>query len=311
MIATAPALVRHALSGPAMGSRWSATFYAPAGFDAEPLRLALAAAVEAVEQDMSSWRPTSHLSRLNAAPVGDWVPLPANLLTVIEAGLEIGRQTGGGFNIGVGDLVKAWGFGFGARTPDVEGISGLRARVPVDPPQTLQLDVTTGRARKFAEITVDLGGIAKGFGVDELARVMGEAGIAAWLVGIDGEMRGEGIKPDGRPWAVGHERPDRDARALMGVLEISGAAVATSGNYRHVVEANGRILSHTMDGRQGRPLDNDLASVTVLAPTAMVADAWATALMVLGREAGLALARQAGISTILVGADGSVASTLP
>ncbi len=152
--------------------------------------------------------------------------------------------------------------------------------------------VRGGARRRLAPLRLDLSAIAKGFGVDELARVMTEFGVSSWLVGIDGELRAAGRKAAGRPWVVGHERPSRDARALMGVIELCDCAVATSGNYRHVVEVGGRLVSHTIDPRRYAPLGNDLASVTVLAPTAMAADGWATALMVLGRERGATPRRQ-------------------
>jgi thiamine biosynthesis lipoprotein len=160
------------------------------------------------------------------------------------------------------------------------------------------------RVRKLAPLRLDLSGIAKGFGVDELDRVMKASGLSSWLVGIDGEMRAAGRKPDGKPWAVGHERPQTDARSLMGVIELDDGAVATSGDYRHIVEIDGRRHAHTIDPRRAAPLANDLASVTVLAPTAMAADAWATALLVLGAEAGADLAHRVGLSAIFVAREG-------
>jgi thiamine biosynthesis lipoprotein len=263
----------------------------------------LQAAVDAVEAEMSAWRPDSDLERFNAAPVGEWRALPNNLLTVLQTAMEIGALSGGAFDIGVGDLVKAWGLGAGSRRPDAAGIAALAARTAFAPPQTLQIDLPGRRARKFAPRRLDLSGIAKGFGVDELARAMRAFAVPSWLVGIDGEMRARGRKPDGRLWALGHERPDRDARAAMGVIELDDCAVATSGNYRHLVEWDGRVFSHTIDPRRGAPLDNDLASVTVVAPDAMTADAWATALMVLGAADGPRLARRLGLNAIFVTGD--------
>jgi thiamine biosynthesis lipoprotein len=296
---------RRALNGPAMGARWSAVFYAPQEFDQQPLASALQAAVEAVEQEMSAWRPDSEIELFNRSPVGVWRALPPNLLTVLQASIEIGALSGGAFDIGVGDLVKMFGLGAGSRTPDMERI-GARAGPAFRPPQTLEVDQVGGRARKFSRARLDLSGIAKGFGVDELARTMGAFGMKSFLVGIDGEMRACGRKADGRSWAVGHERPGRDARELMGVIELQDCAVATSGNYRHVLELGGRALSHTIDPRRGAPVDNDLASVTVLAPGAMVADAWATALMALGAERGARLARALGLEAIFVTKAGDV-----
>lgn len=295
--------VRHALNGPAMGARWSATFYAAPVCDTAALGTALAAAIETVEQQMSTWRPTSDLMRLNAAPIGEWIAIPRELSEVLDTALAIGRLSDGAFDIGVGDLVTAWGFGGGTRTPDAASIRALIGRPSLELPQALEVDVAACRARKFAPLALDLSGIAKGYGVDVMAKVMEGFGIASYLVGIDGEMRAGAVKPDGRPWSVGHERPDRTARAAMGMIDLDNGAVATSGNYRHVVDVGGTLLSHTMDPRRGAPLLNRLASVTVVAETAMLADAWATALMVLGPAVGLERARKLGLGAILVTTD--------
>lgn len=303
-------LVRRAMSGPAMGARWSAVVFVPKGFDVDDLARALAAEVEAVEEEASNWRPTSAVERLNRAPVGDWVSLPAGLVTVLEAALAIADLSGGAFDVGVGDLVRAHGFGGGARAPDVDGIAALAAGPRFDSPKALQLDPAGRRARRLAPLTIDLAGIAKGHGVDRMAEVVRRFGIAAYLVGIDGEMRAGAPKPDGRPWAIGQEKPDREARALAGMIEVTEAAVATSGDYRHVHEIAGREVSHTMDPRTGAPLAGDLAQVTVVAPTAMEADAWATALMVAGMARGMEQARRLGLRAILVAKSGETVSTM-
>ncbi|MER2606572.1 MAG: FAD:protein FMN transferase [Siculibacillus sp.] len=305
-----PAPRRFALNGPTMGSRWSAVFFADPAFGTDALALRLAAAVDTVDRQMSTWRPDSDLERLNAAPLGVWIDVPPALIEVLAAALDVGRRSDGAFDVGVGDLVRAWGFGGGTRALDPSAVAACGGRPSFEPPKTLELDQTRARVRKHAALRLDLSGIAKGYGVDRLAEELTRSGVAAFLVGIDGEMRAAGLKPDGSPWAVGHERPARDARELLGVLELRDAAVATSGDYRHVVEIGGRSLSHTIDPRTGAPLVGDLAAVTVLAPTCMLADAWATALMVHGRRAGLALAERLGLAAILVGTDGRVVSTL-
>mgnify|MGYP001765210928 CR=1 FL=1 len=309
-VCAAAGLVRRALSGPAMGSRWSAVVHVPAAFDTAALERDLAAAVEAVESQMSSWRPTSDLERLNHTPIGEWRAIPAGLLTVLEAALAIGRLSEGAFDIGVGDLVRAYGFGGGARTPDRARIAATAGRPSFQPPQTLELDPVNARARRLAPSTIDLSGIAKGWGVDRMAETARAHGVGSFLVGIDGELRAQGRKPGGSAWVVGQERPDRETRALAGVIELADAAVATSGDYRHVHEIDGRVLSHTMDPRTGAPLVGDLAQVTVIAESCMVADAWATALMVAGATRGLDLARRMDLAAILVGTDGTTTSTL-
>jgi FAD:protein FMN transferase len=287
--------IKHSLNGPCMGSRWSAVFYA-GSVNLVAMQTALAAAVEQVEAQMSTWRPTSDLMRLNSAPVGQWIAVPTGLCTVLTAGLQLGRDSDGAFDLGVGDLVADWGFGAQA------GVAALpRARATTD---TLQLDMTGSQARKSVPLTLDLSGIAKGFGVDQLAQVLDGFGIEVWLVGIDGEMRSRGVKPDGQPWAVALEQPVPGARIVRGVIGLTDQAVATSGDYRHFVERGGRRLSHTMDARHGGPVQNAVASVTVLAPTCMLADGWATALLVLGPADGTAMARTQGLSALFVLHDG-------
>jgi FAD:protein FMN transferase len=289
--------IKHALNGPCMGSRWSAVFYADT-VDVAAVQIALAAAVEQVEAQMSTWRPTSNLMRLNAAPVGDWVAVPPALCTVLVAGLQIGQASSGAFDMGVGDLVARWGFGAQA------GVTGgvmPRARATTT---ALQVDVPAGQARKTTALALDLSGIAKGFGVDQLAEVLDAFGIGAWLVGIDGEMRARGAKPDGQPWAVALEQPAPGARAVRGVIALADQAVATSGDYRHFTRHHGKRVSHTMDARQGGPVDNGVASVTVIAPTCTEADAWATALFVLGPTDGAVFARTHGLSALFVLHDG-------
>jgi len=140
----------------------------------------------------------------------------------------------------------------------------------------------------------------RGCGADRLAAVARGAGRAAGLFGIDGELVAMGLQPDGRPWTLAVERPEDGVRALHSVLELHDAAVATSGDYRHFVTLGGRRLAHTMDPARGGPLLAAPASVTVVAPSCMLADGWATALTVLGPEAGADLARRRGLQALFL-----------
>lgn len=304
-----PAAERRSLSGPTMGTRYSAAFFAPGDVDERKLAAALQSTLDRVDRQMSTWKPESDLNRLNDAAIRVWVPVPAELMLVLQASLRIGRQSQGAFDIGVGDLVGAWGFG--ARPAPSDCLSGGPVvGKPAITAEALELDPHLRRARKHAPLALDLSGIAKGFGVDEMARVMRQFSIPAWLVGIDGEMRAGGAKSDGAPWAVAHERPVRGVREAMGVIELEDRAVATSGNYRHFRDIGARTISHTMDPKSGLPLQNGLASVTVLADSCLEADAWATALLVIGAQTGLPLARAMGHDVIFVLADGTVETTL-
>nr|WP_295468060.1 FAD:protein FMN transferase [Mesorhizobium sp.] len=296
MSRTSTDLVRHALNGATMGTRWSALFYAPRDLEADPIRDALQAAVDEVDAQMSTWKPDSDLNRLNGAPVREWVAVPASLMDVLRLALAVGKASAGAFDVGMGDAVTAWGFGPSAAAPDLIRTAMAARRVPAHE----AIELGDGSVRKHAPLALDLNGIAKGYGVDRLAETLGRLGIRHALVGIDGEMRAIGSKPDGEAWTVAVEQPDPTRRAPHSILSLRDCAVATSGDYRHWVEVQGRRLSHTMDPRRGAPLLDAPASVTVLAPTCADADAWATALMVLGAVEGGDLACKAGIDALFL-----------
>lgn len=296
MSRTSTEFVRHTLNGKTMGTRWSALFFTAPGFDEDGARAAFQEAVEEVDGQMSTWNRNSDLMRLNRAPVGEEVPVPTLLMEVLRLAIAVGEASGGAFDIGVGDAVAAWGFGPDLAAPDLIRTAMSARRVPAHE----ALALANGSVRKREPIALDLNGIAKGFGVDRLAETLEHLGIGNGLVGIDGEMRAMGLRPDGEAWTVAVELPDPDQRTPHSVLSLQDCAVATSGDYRHWVEVQGRRLSHTMDPRSGAPLRNAPASVTVVAPTCAIADAWATALMVLGPRKGGELARIAGISALFL-----------
>lgn len=289
---------RHVLNGTTMGTRYSAIFYGPDRVD-PALPAALFAAVDAVDRQMSNWKSQSDLSRLNHVPVGEWVEVPPEMFEVLKTALHIGKLSGGAFDIGVGDAVSAWGFGPGGRQANDAAGSPISNQRP-DTGEILELDAAASRVRKLAPLTLDLCGIAKGFGVDEMARCLDRFGITSYLVGIDGEMRARGEKPGREPWSVAVERPDRQNRDILGVMTLEDGAIATSGDYRHFAEVNGETVSHTIDPSKGRPVQNAVASVTVLARTCMEADALATALMVLGEKKGVAFALSRQLDVLFV-----------
>lgn len=292
-------LVRTALSGPTMGTRFSAVFYAPSSLDRDAAGKALAEAVGQVDREMSTWKPDSALMRFNAAPVGEWIVLPERLLEVIEAGLEVGRASSGAFDIGVLEHVQA--FGFHGAGPEAAGIARLSERPHVAAHEVVVVDRPGGGALKREACAIDLSGIAKGYGVDRLADTLTGMEVGHFLVSIDGELRAFGGKPEGSPWRVAVEQPDPEKRDVAGVVELHEGAIATSGNYRHRRRFGGRSYSHTIDGRTGQPVGDDVYSATVRAPTCMQADAWATVVMVLGEANARPLLAARGLSALTIG----------
>lgn len=298
MCSDPPAAGLTTLHGPTMGTRWSVTCAPLPEAQWHALRQGLAAAVAQVDAQMSPWNPHSALVRLNHAPVGAWVELPAEMLEVLACALDIGRLSQGAFDIGVGALVDAWGFGAARTAPDAAAIGSARSAAHPPTHACLELDPAQGRARKQAPVQIDLCGIAKGYAVDRMVAVLQRHGVRHALAALDGELRAVGHRPDGSAWPVALEQPEADRRAVRGVVELADLAVATSGDYRHFWDVQGQRLAHTMDARSGAPVHNGVASVTVLARSCMHADAWATALLVAGPGAGLALAQRMGLEAL-------------
>ncbi len=296
---TAP-FQRVTLHGPTMGTRWSASIDADHAMDLAALKQDLAAAVEQLDQQMSPWKPDSDLMRLNGAPVGAWVDLPAEMLEVLDCALDVRRQSAAAFDPCVGALVNAWGFGAVRDVPDAQAIRAARQSLPPTAQMYLELDRSACRARKLESLQIDLCGIAKGYAVDRMAHVMQQHGVLHALAALDGELRAVGSQASGEPWVVALERTEDGRRVVHGVIELEDLAVATSGDYRRYLEVGTARLAHTMDSRRCAPVNNAVASVTVLARSCMHADAWATALLVAGPDEGPAMAQRMGMDVLFL-----------
>jgi thiamine biosynthesis lipoprotein len=270
-----------------MGTSWSVRAVDPP----VELRAEIDGVLARIVAEMSHWEPGSNLSRFNRAEPGRWQPLPPGFAHVLAAGLAIADASGGAFDPAMGALADLWGFGpagpqpFPAAAAVAEALARSGHR---------HIEQDGARARRTAPAALDFSGIAKGHAVDAVAERLRRLGLSDFLVEIGGELRGEGIKPDGQPWWVDCEAVPGVAAAPLRVA-LHGLSIATSGDYRRGFEADGRRYGHTIDPRTGRPLDNGIASVSVLHASCMHADAWATALGVLG-PAGMALAEREGLA---------------
>jgi FAD:protein FMN transferase len=294
-----------------MGTSWSVSLVPRPGDTApEQLNREIGERIEVLEQSMSTYRSDSELSLFSEARGDDWFPVSIELCEVVAAALAIGNETGGALDVTVGPLVELWGFGPPGRVPALPTASQIEAARQMTGLEFLAADCGRPALRKSNTVLrLDLSAIAKGYAVDEVSELLEQHGVAHYLVEIGGEVRARGRHPAGRPWSVGIERPDPDSRSVATVLPIVERAVATSGGYRNWFELDGKRYSHTINPRSGRPVAHDLAAVTVVARTAMQADAYATALLVLGPEDGPAMAETLGLAALFQGADGTLAET--
>lgn len=301
------------LSGLTMGTSWSAKLMVPAGIAVETLSAGIQRQLDLVVRQMSTWSDESDLSRFNQAEANTWHEIPVEFLRVLDCALTVAQATDGAYDPSVGPLVNLWGFGPVARRHAAPAASELAAARQRCGWQRIRLDRVRCRIWQAGDVYLDFSAIAKGFAVDLVVDYLRAAGISSYLVEVGGELRGYGVKPDLQPWWVGIEQPlplhgaapTSSADAVHSVVALHGLALATSGDYRRYFEADGKHYSHTIDPRTAMPIAHALAAVTVLHPECMVADVWATALMVLGPQQGMHCAQERGLAALFLARDGS------
>lgn len=295
-----------------MGTTWSVRAYCAPARNPHALHAIAQGALDAVVAQMSPWVEDSDLVRYNRASPGSVHLLPDAFTDVLRCALDIAARSKGAFDPALGALVDAWGFGpstAGQRVPDDDTLAALRAsRI-----ETLNVlfEDAPPRLRQPGGVTLDFCAIAKGHGADLVARRLRDADMPAALVEVGGELFGYGRKPDGTPWRVVVEGCAEESELVPGIeppplrtVALDGLAIATSGDRWHAFEHDGQRLTHTLDPRTGRPVHDAPVAVSVIDDSAMRADAWATALTVMGAGAGLAFAERHGLAARFLVRDG-------
>lgn len=248
----------------------------------DDLHQEILAKLKEVDATLSMFNEKSVITRVNSNQHPELTPM---FLEVFKEAQQISEETGGAFDITVGPLVNAWGFGFKhEQMPDKHAVDSLMALVGY---QKVKYD---GKkiVKKDPRITLDCSAIAKGYGVDVVARLLDEEGIKNYLVEIGGEVITKGISEKRLPWKIGVTKPTDDplvdGNELQTVLNVTDKAMATSGNYRNFYYKGKRKYAHTIDPKTGYPVQHNILSATVLTNRCMKADAYATAFMVMGLE---------------------------
>lgn len=293
------------LTGHTMGTTYLVKLRAE-GLSLEEIGAKIQAALDHVEARMSTYRDDSELSRFNRSDAGMPFHLSESTLTVLETALDVGRASGGAFDVTVAPLVDAWGFGpLGpvSEAPESAVVDSLlqfigEGKLTVDRAEATAVRLHPG-------VRCDLSAIAKGYAVDQVAELLESEGGTDYLVEVGGEVRTRGRNSRGARWEVAIELPDPLKIGVQTVVPLPDLALATSGGYRNYFENEGRTYTHTLDPRTGRPITHDLASVSVMHDHCLDADAWATALQVLGPSEGLRRADSLGIAALFVQMEGS------
>lgn len=291
-----------AITGDTMGTRYRIVLFSDSGLPKlARIQTEIDARLDEIENQMSTWRPESELSRFNASESLDWFPVSNDTAIVVSEAKRIWKLSDGAFDPTVAPLIKLWHFADdpGELTiPPDEEIEKARASIGFADIE-VRLDPPALRKHR-AQLQMNLSAIAKGYAVDVISDLLLEREFVNHLVEIGGEMRSRGHKFGRASWTAGIETPDELPRRVHAALTLDQRALATSGDYRNYFEANGQRYSHTIDPSTARPITHQLASVSVLADQCVTADALATAIEVLGPERGMKLAEREGVPVYFI-----------
>ncbi len=289
------------LSGQTMGTTYTVVAVEPrVGLDKDDLKAAIDAALQDVDQKMSNWNPASEISQINALKANTPFPMSPDMLALMQASQTVHEASDKQFDLTLGPLIDLWGFGAQkpkGRVPDDSAVTA--AMQSVGQSDALSLDGNT-LSKSHDGTQMYLSAIGKGFGVDRLGDTVKNFGVTDFMVEIGGDIITSGKNAEGMPWQIAIETPDARQRSFLKVLGVSDLGMATSGDYRNYFEHDGTRYSHILNATTGRPVTHATASVTVLTKNAMLADAWATALLVVGRERGMEIAERQNLAALFI-----------
>lgn len=295
------------LSGGIFGTTWNLTYVdAPEGVTREAVQTTVLEAFSVVDDSMNNYRSDSTISRLNASDAMQVLEVDWDFALVFNTALDVHIATDGAYDPSVSPLVDAWGFGPNGRLTDRPSIAAIEALQPIIGLEEFAWDLTTRTfVKKHDESELDFSSIAKGYAVDIATDALLDLGLKNFMLEVGGEVQARGLSPRGDRWRLAIENP---APGISGgvytATSVTDVGVATSGDYRNFFEADGIRYSHLIDPRTSLPIKHELVSVTVVHPSTMIADAWATALMIVGTDEALKLADTHDLGVLLISRDG-------
>ncbi|WLI77810.1 FAD:protein FMN transferase ApbE [Kosakonia sp. H02] len=291
------------LEGKTMGTFWRVSLVNIAPQQAQALQQKIQTQLDADDRLLSTWKNDSALMRFNhAASTAPW-PVSAAMADIVTTSLRVGEKTAGAMDITVGPLVNLWGFGPDkqpVKTPDQAQIDAAKARTGLQHLTVINRAGEQFLQKDLPDLFVDLSTVGEGYAADHLAQLMEREGIGRYLVSVGGALASRGMNAQGQPWRVAIQKPTDQENAAQAVVDINGHGISTSGSYRNYYELDGKRISHVIDPRTGRPIEHALVSVTVIAPTALEADAWDTGLMVLGADHAKDVVKREGLAVFMI-----------
>ncbi|MBF1995956.1 FAD:protein FMN transferase ApbE [Serratia symbiotica] len=291
------------INGKTMGTFYSVKVSGDIAISKEQLQHQIDTLLEQANDDISTYRADSVLSRFNHSRSTNPQAIPRGMANIILMAQRIGQDTGGAMDITIGPLVNLWGFGPDKRpvkVPTQQQIAAAQKKVGLQHLNLFSDSRGEWLQKDLPGMYVDLSTLGEGYGTDELVRLMTRNGITNYLVSVGGAVSAHGVNSQGKPWRVAIQKPTDRENAVQALVDLQGYSISTAGSYRNYFELDGQHYSHIIDPSTGKPIQHRLVSATVIASTALEADGWDTGLMVLDTEKALQLAQEKGLAAYLI-----------
>ena len=294
---------QYTISGNTMGTTYLVKIITPNNnYEIGSIEKSIDSLLIQLNKQMSTWDPESEISQFNSWNSKVPFAVSNDFLNVVKKSITISEDTGGLFDPTVFDLMSLWGFGPNPRSgfPDMEDVNRVLEHTGIG-----QIEITDSvLVKRNKRCKLDLNAIAKGYGVDKTFNLLNQKGFKNIFVEIGGEVKCSGKNIKNKNWSIGIEDPSDDGnyeKKISAIISVPNGAIATSGNYRNIVDLDGEILGHTINPQTGFPIQTDVLSVSVLSNSCMESDAWATALMAMNHQTGFALVEnQSNINAVWI-----------
>ena len=288
--------------GYAQGTTYHVSFWsAQKNIDAIALQQVVDVELKRLDEQLSNYRNDSAIEKFNATHSTQPQEISAEIVDLIEKTRVVSGATKGCYDLTIKPLFDLWGFkGESLTQPSPANLQKILSQVGFSQLETVD---ATHLRKKVPDLKVDMSSIGQGYSVSQVAAILEAQGADNYLVEIGGELQTRGKKPDGTSWRVALEKPLSNERSMHKIVTVNQAepfAITTAGTYRHFFDVNGRRYSHILNAKTGEPITHQTVSVTVFSDNATTAELWDTALLCVGREAGIEIANQAGIAALFI-----------
>jgi thiamine biosynthesis lipoprotein len=292
------------IAGFAQGTDYNITWWSQDKINNSAVKQAVDSMLKQIDEELSTYRPDSYISQFNNSPSTEWQTASQDFIDLINIAKKINADTQGCYDPTIGPLFDLWGFhNDNFKKPTEQQIQSVQAKMGID---KIEIDASALKIRKTQpELALNFSSMGEGYSIYKLSHVLEQQGINDYLIAFGGDMKIKGHKPENKQWRIAIQNPKTAQATVYKIIAINdpdhkGITLDTSGTYRQYYDENGQRYSHILDSRTGSPVTHNLISASVFGSDPRVSDAWATAMLCLGKDQGEKIAEQLGLNVFFI-----------